>query len=955
MPILWNNMIDGIMGIFWECCIAFAMVSRWNRDCLIGGKGMKSGFYAYMLFIVISFCMDIRCLLRLRKNNTDIGKKTKGVLLFSALAIVFYALAVFMAKDCIDTKNLWRLKSMSIAWMSYYLVRYAQVYTGQHRFCRQLHYGALALALLDTAILASGICSYEVTAYSPFLFKGIEHCSIGCNILHLCHLSICYVLAGSAVAIVIAKYRRTPKIYCWRYGLFFLLMGGSVLLNGLFLLGPVFGTEYDLSIITYGFTAYLLDYTTFRFKPVGFIRRFHSLLVDVSTDGMAIFDYRGILVSFNRACADIFALENAQIGALTLDEFVSAKGFPINRHEALQKAFEITVASGEGKERCYSGNYVEIQDEQRLFVGSYFAFRDITEESKLRKREEFLATRDHLTGIPNRSFFLQQAQAMLLENADTEFAVVRFDIDNFKIVNELFGNKAGDLVLKSIAQMLESNYPTGAYSRLDKDHFALLVPAASLDLKQLNDNIKASIRQLNLPINLRASIGVYAVKNHAVPMDQMCNWAAMAARTVKGNYYDYFAYYEGELREQMLREQEIIGEMEEALNSGQFEIFLQPQINHSTKQIVGAEALVRWRHPDHGYVSPAQFIPVFEKNGFITQLDQYVWECACKCLSSWADRGGALQNIPISVNISRMDFYRTDLCAIFIALIEKHELPPSMLKLEITESAYIDDPEQVIFTVKELQKNGFTVEMDDFGSGDSSLNTLKNIPVDVLKLDMKFLRDDGDKEKGGNILHSIVRMANWINLPVIAEGVETKTQADYLQTIGCNVIQGYYYSRPVPIDEFEKLAEKNAKAAADTEKNNPLPEAAIPEKMWDPDSSASILFNSFWGAAAIVELFDGNLEILRCNNNFCTACGIEEEMFRRSWTEILQLVHPEDCGRMLELFHDAYADSANWKECSCRWKISAEQYCAFKVHAKYIVSHGERQSFCLIAQRENGA
>ena len=259
---------------------------------------------------------------------------------------------------------------------------------------------------------------------------------------------------------------------------------------------------------------------------------------------------------------------------------------------------------------------------------------------------------------------------------------------------------------------------------------------------------------------------------------------------------------------ELLKEQELISEMEPALAKRQFILYLQPQYDYTTNTMTGAEALVRWKHPEKGLIPPGLFIPIFENNGFICKLDLYVWEEACRLLRKWIDLG--LNPVPISVNISRRDIYSQNLVDIFENLIKTYKLDPRMLRLEITESAYMDNPEQLIKVVDDLRDLGFCIEMDDFGSGYSSLNTLKDVPVDVLKLDMKFIMSatqgtDSEKSKGGHILSSIVRMANWLKLPVIAEGIETGIQADYLKSIGCFYMQGYYFAKPMPVDEYERL------------------------------------------------------------------------------------------------------------------------------------------------------
>ena len=297
--------------------------------------------------------------------------------------------------------------------------------------------------------------------------------------------------------------------------------------------------------------------------------------------------------------------------------------------------------------------------------------------------------------------------------------------------------------------------------------------------------------------------GVYPVDNVFLPVDQMCDRAHMALNTVKGRYMTRYAYYDTNMRELILEEQMILREMEFALAEQQFQIYLQPVYSLKDKKTVSAEALVRWIHPLKGMISPARFIPIFERNGFIVKLDHFVWEEACKVLAKQKATLGYV--IPVSVNVSRVNFYNADFFASVMALLKKYDLEPWMLKLEITETAYTENPRQLLTVMRSFQEKGFKILMDDFGSGYSSLNMLKNVPVDILKVDMGFVQDVENSDRAALIMKSIVQMAEWIHMGVVIEGVETKPQLDFLEEIGCNDIQGYYFSKPLPVEMFESL------------------------------------------------------------------------------------------------------------------------------------------------------
>lgn len=413
---------------------------------------------------------------------------------------------------------------------------------------------------------------------------------------------------------------------------------------------------------------------------------------------------------------------------------------------------------------------------------------------------------DWLTGIYNRETFYRETENMLLQQQEDKFDLLKLDIDGFKVVNELFGSQTGDKILISVAKMLiDIAGEEGTCGRLDADHFVVCVKEDILqrvfyDLVRLLSGELAG-KEIHYPIYLHA--GIYEITDIRVPIDLMCDRAGMALHTIKGNYVKRYAYYDEELRENMLEEQELATQMEIALEERQFYINLQPIYDVNTNLPVSAEALVRWNHPKKGFISPSVFVPLFEKNGFITKLDMFVWEEVCRTLADFKARG--VKTIPVSINVSRINFYNPDLCSILEKLIDKYGLTTADIKLEITESAYTDNSNQLLSAMEVLQDKGFLILMDDFGSGYSSLNMLKNVPVDILKIDMMFIRSLETSDRASSILAYVIRMAKALNMDIVAEGVETENQRKFLLDCGCDCIQGYYYSRPLSVKDFEDL------------------------------------------------------------------------------------------------------------------------------------------------------
>ena len=415
---------------------------------------------------------------------------------------------------------------------------------------------------------------------------------------------------------------------------------------------------------------------------------------------------------------------------------------------------------------------------------------------------------DPLTGLYNRETFYTEAKLLLGARHDTKYCIVCMDISCFKIINDLFHADTGNVILKTAADYFKAklNPRTSLSCRADADHFVLCVPAEELDMDQIIKDLDERIQALHISHNILFFAGIYHVDNINLPINQMCDRAGMALRRIKGSYFTRYAYYDAKMRDQMIEELLITGNLEIALLEHQFTIFLQPIFDPHKNTVVSAEALVRWFHPVHGMVSPGKFIPVCERNGFIVRLDRFVWEETCRLQRKRLDAGKPV--VPISVNLSRLNFYSLDLPEFLANLLEKYKLEPWMLKLEVTESAYTDNQLQLLDMISTFKGLGFSVLMDDFGSGYSSLNMLKDMPLDTLKVDMAFIRELEKSKRVAVILKFIVELAEELGMSVVVEGVETQAQADYVSSLGEVSIQGYFFSRPLPIPDYEKLLDK---------------------------------------------------------------------------------------------------------------------------------------------------
>lgn len=522
---------------------------------------------------------------------------------------------------------------------------------------------------------------------------------------------------------------------------------------------------------------------------------------------------------------------------------------------------------------------------------------------------QHMADFDPVAQIYNKRKFFSVTRRLLDEHPTLPFVMIHFDIEKFQLINAFFGEAAGDRFIRYVAKGLTeygNTNPLFTYGHLSGDAFVFCGPCASRELLTRSlDEARETLRSYPLDFALQPVFGVTVVEDPAMDIGRIFDQAVLASRHCKNHCVGNYAVYEESMGQEIIRAQSIVNSMDAALEQEQFQVYLQPKYDLRAERFVGAEALVRWNHPVRGMIPPGEFIPVFERNGFIMKLDCYMCEQVCRLLRRWLDEGRSPS--PISFNLSRVSLFNPKLEETICALLERYRVPPRLVQLELTETVYTTNPNRVREIMDSFQHRGFSVLMDDFGSGYSSLNALKDIAVDILKIDMAFLSESRYPGRGENILASVIRMAKWLRMPVIMEGVETEEQVCFLRELGCEYIQGDYFAQPMPPEAYERIAGTHGAAPAD--KQDVCIDA---DSLWRMTDRMSFLFSGAGQAMAIYEYGEGRLELLRANSVYCRMFGYED--LDAAQKGLLGQIQPEGLPKMHRLLQGVCA-SRSMAEC----------------------------------------
>lgn len=415
------------------------------------------------------------------------------------------------------------------------------------------------------------------------------------------------------------------------------------------------------------------------------------------------------------------------------------------------------------------------------------------------------AETDHLTMLYNRNFFFEYANRIYKYHPEWHMDAIALNIEQFHSINALNGREFGNSVLRLIGNEIRAflGETSGIASRFEADRFSIYCKHQE-DYQVLLDRFQAKVDELSRTASVRLRMGVKPWKEGVEPL-LLFDHARAACSLVRGNNKDHLMIYDEDMRQREIMDQRLLNDLRQAVEEHQMKVFYQPKYNIQCNppRLSSAEALIRWKHPELGMISPGDFIPLFENSGQISTVDNFVWNEAARQIAEWRNKYGI--TIPVSVNLSRVDLFAPDLEERLNDLITKNGLAYRDMKLEVTESAYTGSSDNMIEIIERLRSKGFEIEMDDFGSGYSSLNMLSAMPIDILKMDMKFVRNIEFSETDFRLVKLVLDIARYLKVSVVAEGVENENQFSMLRDAGCDLVQGFYFSRPVPPEEFEKL------------------------------------------------------------------------------------------------------------------------------------------------------
>ena len=775
--------------------------SRLKIDIILQNKdtalkqlfGILFVFSGLILFLTIRKCREI--------NNPMIN--AMRYLFYSAILATLSNLIVLLSQNRILSLIFYSLFFIGIDGLLFFLLtftlRYVNIKINLNKTIKITFY----IFLADSISLILNIFFLHAFDVTEVMYRGAKYLLAEHYIFYNIHLIISYATLGIVFVLLFIKALTSPKMYKVKY--LSLLIAFLVVSIGdafyVFLHIPI-----DFSVILFSTTGIVYYYITFHFTPHTLIEKALSLVVENMEYAVIFFDNEGKSIYKNKSFEELFyKYQNLGIinNEFTVDSWIKTEFFKDEIDNSLQNHEFNKAITINNLVHYFNIKYHNLTDDNNKLIGSFFLIQDRTKDEEKIQYERYLSTHDNLTQLYNKYYFYDQAKKIINENPNEEYYMISTKINNFNFINETFGNYVVEQFIQKISLELKKiASQSDVFGRLKNDNFALLMKKKNFNLEKIREYTeKISSLSEDKYFPVKVFLGIYEVEDPQIPISVMCDRANMAISDTRSTSTENILFYNLKIKNQYFFEQTIVSEFPKALLSNQFKVFVQPQFTKN-KELYGGEVLVRWLHPIEGFLYPEQFIYLFENNGLITQLDMYIWEETAKILHQWNEMN--VKAIPLSVNISPKDLCYIDIFTFFVDLVKKYQIQPNQLKLEITETGLKTDKAIQVSTLKKLQDAGFIVELDDFGTGSSSLNILTDFVFDKIKFDLSFFKNTENLDYCEKIISTIVELTNKLGIALIIEGVETEEQFNFLQEVGCNLFQGFYFERPIEIASFEK-------------------------------------------------------------------------------------------------------------------------------------------------------
>ncbi len=729
------------------------------------------------LFITMLF-INIFAIYILLKNKSKQTISFTGYVIATILAFIFYYSSIFFS-EAYTMKTLYSLYLASMSLSSFFLFRYVSIYTNLNIKKKSIWIILFSLSIINSIIQIVNIfyplsAEYSFKEYNEFItIRPIGHP------LFYCYLFYAYGLILASLILLLIKYKKSSIIYRFQYVYMFIFLLAIVGFNILFIIGLF---EINISTVLYCIFTFVTTLYTYVYVPLYLENLTSSYMIKDIDFAFALFDNKGNLVSENYNSKKWFNVTNS---------------FEIDKFNKNNSEFSFKCKDGIARLFVVTKNELKSKDKVHEIIGTYYIARDVTSERMELARREYKANHDSLTGLYTENYFIELVSKKIKEN-ENKYSIAIFDMTHYNVFINLFGIEAAKKLVKRFSDCLsnEIKTDTSIYAKFGDSKFLFFDTTENIYNSCVNRrSIFNELIFENYKINI--NIGVYDILDSTEEINKMIDKADLALLEIS-NFNNRTKVYNSSISKKIIRENNLICLFSSAIEKNDIDIFVQPQINCSNGKLVGGEALVRWKNNGE-MISPGEFLPLLIRQGLITKLDMHVWEKAIEFSKKLLDMG---LPTPISINITVQDLFAIDINEYINSLLEKYQLPAQYLNIEITESEVMVDLAYTIEVINKFKNSGLKVEMDDFGSAYSSLNSLKNIPIDLIKLDLKFLNNDGDETKKDIIISIMVELTKKLNLPLIAEGVEKESQIAYLNNLGCKYIQGFYYSKPMPKDDF---------------------------------------------------------------------------------------------------------------------------------------------------------